>query len=47
MHRSWPAPPTISMLEDEGLISVAPVDGKKTATITELGRRAVEANRAE
>lgn len=50
--RRWtPGPgatyPTISMLEDEGLISVAPVDGKKTATITELGRRAVEANRAE
>ena len=50
--RHWtPGPgatyPTISLLEDEGLISVAPVDGKKTATITDLGRAEVEEHRAE
>ncbi len=39
--------PTLSQLEDEGLIQVEQLDGRKTATLTEQGRAYVEENRAQ
>ncbi|MGI8627953.1 MAG: PadR family transcriptional regulator [Geodermatophilaceae bacterium] len=39
--------PTLSQLEDEGLIQVERLDGRKTATLTDEGRSYVEANRAQ
>jgi len=39
--------PTLSQLEDEGLIQVERLDGRKTATLTEQGRAYVAENRAQ
>jgi len=39
--------PTLSQLEDEGLIQVERLDGRKTATLTDEGRAYVEENRAQ
>ncbi len=39
--------PTLSQLEDEGLIQVERLDGRKTATLTDAGRAYVEENRAQ
>lgn len=39
--------PVLQQLEDEGLISLVPVDGRKTATLTDQGRSYVEEHRAE
>ncbi len=33
--------PTLQLLEDEGLVSAAEVDGKRTFTITDVGRAAI------
>ena len=49
---SWaPSPgsiyPTLQVLEDEGLITIASVDGRKTASLTEQGRAFVEAEREQ
>jgi len=50
--RVWrPSPgtvyPTLSQLEDEGLIQVERLEGRKTATLTDEGRSYVEENRAQ
>lgn len=39
--------PTLSQLEDEGLIRLERLDGRNTATLTDEGRAYVEANRAQ
>jgi hypothetical protein len=39
--------PTLSQLEDEGLITLDRLDGRKTATLTEEGLAYVEENRAQ
>lgn len=38
--------PNLQALEDEGLISIAQVDGRKTASLTDAGRSWVEENEA-
>ncbi len=47
---SWtPSPgsiyPTLQAMEDEGLVTIAPVDGRRTASLTDHGVEYVEANR--
>ncbi|WP_207947790.1 PadR family transcriptional regulator [Occultella glacieicola] len=37
--------PTLQALEDEGLLTIETVDGRRTAALTEAGRRYVEDNR--
>jgi len=39
--------PTLSQLEDEGLITLDRLDGRKTATLTDEGRAYIEENRAQ
>lgn len=39
--------PALQQLEDEGLLRFEPVDGRKTASLTEPGTAYVQANRAE
>ncbi len=39
--------PTLSQLEDEGLVTFDRLDGRKTATLTDEGRAYVEENRAQ
>ncbi|MGI8653307.1 MAG: PadR family transcriptional regulator [Geodermatophilaceae bacterium] len=39
--------PTLSQLEDEGLITLDRLDGRKTATLTDQGRTYIEENRAQ
>ncbi|MGI8722757.1 MAG: PadR family transcriptional regulator [Geodermatophilaceae bacterium] len=39
--------PTLSQLEDEGLITLDRLDGRKTATLTDQGRAYIEENRAQ
>ncbi|MBA3293864.1 MAG: PadR family transcriptional regulator [Geodermatophilaceae bacterium] len=39
--------PTLSQLEDEGLVRLERLDGRKTATLTDEGRAYVEENRAQ
>jgi DNA-binding PadR family transcriptional regulator len=39
--------PTISQLEDEGLVTVTADSGRKLVTLTDVGREHVEARRAE
>lgn len=39
--------PRLSMLEDEGLITIATIDERKLATLTDSGKALVEENRAE
>ncbi|MDQ3716369.1 MAG: PadR family transcriptional regulator [Actinomycetota bacterium] len=39
--------PTLSQLEDEGLITLDRLDGRKTATLSDEGRAYIEENRAQ
>ena len=39
--------PALAQLEDEGLVLIEKVAGRKTARLTDAGREYVEANRAE
>ena len=39
--------PALQQLEDEGLLAFEPVEGRKTATLTDAGRAYVEEHRTE
>ena len=39
--------PTLQILEDEGLVTIAQIEGRRTASLTEAGAEYVEDNRAQ